>query len=176
MIEQIFQKRPKRHIKDLNIVPILDMLTTVIFFLLMSTSFIEYTKLTVPPSQVSVSSSPVKDPPVTPKMLLAGSEANLKVLLTWGGRKAGEAIELINEPDPALRREALLKATQKLSQNFILAHPDEKTLQLALTSKLPYQDLISMMDGVRESLPDIVLISPAEAEARNRFSNGGPKK
>ena len=68
MIDEILQKRPKKRMKDLNIVPILDMLTTVIFFLLMSTSFIEYTKLTLPPASTISSANSSAVPPVAPKM------------------------------------------------------------------------------------------------------------
>ncbi|MCM2280052.1 MAG: biopolymer transporter ExbD [Oligoflexia bacterium] len=174
MIDQIFAKKPKRRVKDLNIVPILDMLTTVIFFLLMSTSFMEFTKLTVPPSQVSVSTSQSKDPPVSPKMLLSGADDDLRVTLLWGGRRPGEKRERIRESDPVKRRAELVKATQKLTEDFALANPAEKTIQIALTAKLGYQNLISMMDGVRESMPDVVLISPLEAEARTGRSGGNP--
>lgn len=171
MIDDLFQRRPKRHVKDLNIVPILDMLTTVIFFLLMSTTFIEFTKLTVPPAKTSVITEADSKPPVAPKLLLTRQGTGLKLLLTWGGEKAGEASERVGADALAeVRRDGLIKASRKLADSFARRFPAEKTLQVGLGAQVPYQDLISVMDGVREPFPDIALISYAEAEAR---SNGG---
>lgn len=164
MIDQIFQNRPKKHVRDLNIVPILDMLTTVIFFLLMSTSFMEFTKLTVPPSStssVSVSDAP---PPLSPKMFLVRAGEGYSLSLRWGGKRAGEAVEKLKEQDPQKLREELFNASRKLATDFQEKNPTEKTLQVALAPLVPYQMLISMMDGVQEKMPDVVLISYREAE------------
>ena len=168
MIDGIFEKRHRRHIKDLNIVPILDMLTTVIFFLLMSTSFLEFTKLTVPPSQTTAASGAATAPPLSPKLVLVQRAEGLKLLLTWGGAAPGEAIETLKASNPDERRERVLEASRKLVEAFAKEHPSEKTLQLGLGARIPYQDLISAMDGARETLPDIVLISHHEAEARTQ--------
>jgi len=72
MIEQILHTKKKKHVQDLNIVPILDMLTTVIFFLLMSTTFMEYTKLTLPPAASVVATGKNATQPMNPKLLLRG--------------------------------------------------------------------------------------------------------
>lgn len=168
MIDGIFTKQHRRHVKDLNIVPILDMLTTIIFFLLLSTSFLEFTKVTVPPSQTSVSVSTATTLPVAPKMLLVERSEGLRMVLTWGGEKPGETMETIRADSDQKRRVDIIEAGRKLTSDFAKTHPSEKTLQLGLGARVKYQDLISAMDGVRDSMPDIVLISHHEAEARGR--------
>jgi biopolymer transport protein ExbD len=167
MVEGWIQKKHRRHIQDLNIVPILDMLTTVIFFLLMSTSFIEFTKTTIPPSATATVSTAEREPPKTPKMyLISSGGGKMKLLLRWSGKQPGDRAETIQaNDDPKAFREALVKASEKLVREFSERNPEEKTLQIGLQSQLPYQSLISMMDGARALLPDLILISYGEADA-----------
>jgi len=167
-MDDYFPTRHKRRIIDLNIVPILDMLTTVIFFLLLSTSFMEYTKLTVPPSGVAVITDPLVPPPLGPKLILFKAGKELKAMLTWVGSKPGEAMDSVPITDLDETRVGLVTLTRKMSKEFITKFPKEKTLQMGLSPKLPYQYLIAGMDGVRENMPDIVLISPLEVAARSR--------
>jgi hypothetical protein len=51
-------------------------------------------------------------------------------------------------------------------RDFAKLNPKEKTLKVGLGGNLPFQNLISVMDGVRTTLPDVVLVSYNEAEAR----------
>jgi biopolymer transport protein ExbD len=158
MIDEILQSRKKKHVKDLNIVPILDMLTTVIFFLLMSTSFMEYTKLTLPPA--STVSAPVESttPPVAPKLLIKlAANGQYQAKLIWGGRRPGSEVIVANS-------EEMVKKITEVLQNFKNKYNNEKTLQLSLARSVPYQELIHAMDAARESLPDVVLSSYQEAE------------
>lgn len=154
MIDDILRKRPKKKTTDLNIVPILDMLTTVIFFLLMSTTFIEYTKLTLPPAKTVVSSSSDASNPVTPKLLVSAlTNGGLKLHLVWHGKKSGEtSIEVKAEENVIEKLQAVLK-------HFATDYPAEKTLQVSLGKEVKYQSLISVMDSARDIIPDIVLLS-----------------
>ena len=156
MLEDILQKRPKKHIQDLNIVPILDMLTTVIFFLLMSTSFIEYTKLTLPPA--STSSAPIeqKDPPVAPKVFVTEKvKDQYSIRLQWGGGHPGQQVTETDETN-------IIPKTQELLKTFSQRYPKEKTLQISMGKLVKYQALISVMDGARDFTPDMVLMSYSE--------------
>jgi biopolymer transport protein ExbD len=175
MIEGWIQKKQRRHVQDLNIVPILDMLTTVIFFLLMSTSFIEFTKTTVPPSSSATVSTEDREPPKTPKLFLVSPDGKgLKLILRWSGKNPGQASESIRtEGDAKQLRESLVKASEKLAKDFTAKNPDEKTIQIGMQPQLPYQSLISVMDGVRPVLPDLVLISYAEADALAQTAGAG---
>lgn len=168
MIEELFAKKPKKKIQDLNIVPILDMLTTVIFFLLLSTTFLEYIKLMVPPSQVSTTQSEPKDRPkaYAPKLLLTQGGGSLKMTLTWSGSMAGrKRVSVDVGQDLVAVRPKIQEELGKLMKEFSQLNSTEKTLQIGLGSSVPYQHLITAMDGVREVTPEVVLISYAEAEA-----------
>lgn len=177
MIDEYFGKRQPRHILDLNIVPILDMLTTIIFFLLLSTSFMEYTKITIPPAKVSTSSDPVAAPPLAPKIMLVPTAGGKdKLILSWRGATPGELIRDIQAADVTLRRAEILQKSEEITREFSRKYEDkEKSIQLGLGAKVPYQDLISLMDGVREVLPDLVLISYREAEFRGDAVNSALK-
>jgi biopolymer transport protein ExbD len=167
-MNDIFEKPHRRHVTELNIVPILDMLVTVIFFLLLSTSFIEFTKLTVPPSRVSTITEPLAPPPIAPKMLLVKRGESLRMILTWTGKAPGEVNEIYKAEAPEKHNSGLQELSKRVLTDFTTKFPTEKTLQLGLGSNVAYQDLVSVMDGARDLLPDIVLISYNEAEARAR--------
>ena len=160
MIDEILGSRKKRHVQDLNIVPILDMLTTVIFFLLMSTSFIEYTKLTLPPASTVTASGSNATHPLNPKLILrAGSPGKILVTVSWSGLKPDQ-ITSSTEP------ERLVDTVRELLKRFSTQFPAEKTLQISLSRTLPYQNLISAMDGARDLIPDPVLASYTEADSK----------
>lgn len=147
---------------DLNIVPILDMLVCVIFFLLLTTSFMVLTKQTLPPSSVSTITDPVIPPPVSPKLSLIESNQGLKAQLSWSGLHPGKLEEQVAKDD----RDALIQKVGELMQKFAKSYPNEKTLQIGLGAQIEYQNLISVMDAVKEVTPDMVLFDYREAEAR----------
>jgi biopolymer transport protein ExbD len=169
MIDELFIERKQRHGKDLNIVPILDMMTTVIFFLLMSTSFLQYTKLTVPPATASAPPADAATRPLSPRIVLSNGSskdahgARLKLALSWEGTSPGKKEEYLDQGDPGQLRPALMRVAGQLSSDFVHEHPGERTIRVGLSGNLAYQDLISIMDGVRPNLPDVVLLSYAEA-------------
>lgn len=166
MIDQIFGQRQKKHTQHINIVPILDMLTTIIFFLLMSTSFIEYTKLTIPPSStVSVAASS-GTPPLTPKMFISKKEGGFEILLRWAGAQPGEKRVKIDFTSAVEVREKIISESKKTIDDFSDKYPAQKSIQLAAPRDVKYQTIISLMDGVREKMPDIILVAYSEAEAR----------
>ncbi len=162
MIDEILQVRRKRHIQDLNIVPILDMLTTVIFFLLLSTSFMEYTKLTLPPTATVSAPADSKSLPVAPKILVSPADivGEYNFRLVWGGETPGQ--NTVKSNDNAAQ---IISQVKTLVGAFAQRFPKEKTLQVAMGKTVKYQVLISLMDGVKESLPDIVLSSYQEVDA-----------
>jgi len=160
MSNTFFEKPHRRHVSELNIVPVLDMLTTIIFFLLLSTSFMEFNKLTVPPAQVSTITDPVAPPPLQPRLAVTRVGASYQVLLTWAGPVPGS----VKQADVA-SAQALFTVLSKVVKEFKVRFPSESTLQMGLGRDVPFEDLIWAMDAVRESISDIVLYSPEEAEA-----------
>lgn len=155
-MDDLFARPERKQIKELNLVPVIDMFTTVIFFLILSTSFFSFTKLTLPPSKVSVNTDPLTPPPLSTRLVIGKESGNYRYLLSWvgeaPGRDAGSAAGVDLE---AGVREMLGRFKQKF--------PNEKTVQLGLAPGVEYQALIRAMDGARENLPDVVLISPDEA-------------
>ena len=171
-----FERAEKRHMAHPNLVPIIDLFTCIIFFLLLSTSFIALTKITVPPSKVSTITDPIAPPPLAPKILLTDVGPQFKLTLFWAGATPGQDILLIPKSGDLSSLEMqtrVLGTTQKLARQFNQRYPDEKGIQLGLGGGIPYQLLLSTMDGLKDVLPDVILISHEEAEAR--ASQGGPE-
>ena len=175
-MDELFSKPTRRHIKDLNLVPIIDMFTTVVFFLLLSTGFMAYTQITVPPSKSSVTTGAAAAiPPLSPKLLIwSTSRGAIRFNLTWRGKDPGETNETLTSTTSEPPRELIVQKSYELLNKLKEAHPDEKTLQLGLGSSIPYQVLISAMDGARMALPDLVLISYGEADHKARSETKAP--
>jgi biopolymer transport protein ExbD len=175
-MDNLFDYPEKRAISELNLVPIIDMFTTVIFFLLLSTMFIAYTKLTVPPSKVSTITQPLAPPPLA-ATLLVGNEQDDKVrmVLQWSGKEPGHSkAEAPTQAAPTTEQGStspstppgspVIAATKKLISDFHARYPGERTIRIAMARTVEYQNLISVMDAVREDMPDVVLVSYDEAE------------
>ena len=163
MLSGTFAPPKRRRPGDINIVPILDMLTTIIFFLLLSTSFLEYNKVTVPPSGTVTVTTPASPPPLDPKMAIVRTPLGFEVRLRWVGAEAGAAGKTVPADDDVEKN--LQTVVEALASDFKTKYPAERTLQLGLGRDVPYQNLITAMDALRPQLPDIVLISYADAES-----------
>jgi len=153
-MDNLFQKSKRRHIRELNVVPILDMMTTLIIFLLQITSFMEFTKITIPPSSTSVITDPVRPPPLSPKIFLMANEkaSSLKVQLMWAGESSGANVEIVKFDKDSSKIEnaaAVLKAVDKLVNEFRKEFPGEQNFQLGASSSIPYQHVVSAMDGIQ---------------------------
>jgi len=165
-MDDLFHRDKPRVGIELNIVPIMDMLICVIFFLLLSTSFISYTNLQVPPSQVTTITDPQRPEPVAAKMMAFIRDNRLQIRLEWKGARPGSKTALV-EPQELLGRALKVQTqTRSVIEAFKKLHPNENTIQMSLSAEIPYQILISMMDGARELLPDVVLYSYDEVDAR----------
>src|SRR4051812_8329403 len=118
--DDFFEKPTRRKIQDLNIVPILDMLTVIIFFLLMSTSFMEYTKVTLPPSATAAVSTPNNIPPLAAKIMLVtdGDETSYRLTMIWGGEHPGEVTQSVGALDPEEARKMVAHESRKMAENF----------------------------------------------------------
>jgi biopolymer transport protein ExbD len=156
-------ERESRHIPEPDLVPILDGLVCVIFFLLLSISFVGLTKLTVPPSTSAVSTTPEK-PPLSPKVKVVQEKGNLRIELEWLGEKpAHVAVEQARDNKRAINKELIQKVTSLVGE-FKTKFPEEKTMQLTMGEELSYQEMIAVMDGIRPHFDDIVLNSYKELE------------
>ncbi len=149
---------------ELNIVPILDMFISIIFFLLLSTSMIGLTKQVIPPSATKAITSEESSLPVNPRIIVIGTLDKMNAILKWEGNKPG-SVKVEITSDYLTKPKQVVDDIKKMVGDFKKEHPSEKTIQVTLKSDLPYQILISVMDGVREHLPDVVLTSYQTAES-----------
>src|SRR5438270_630795 len=119
-MDNFFEKPQKRDGIELNLVPIIDMLTTVIFFLLLSTVFIAMNKLTVPPSKVSTVSDPIAPPPLAATLLVGThpEEQKIEVRMSWIGRSPGQMSKSVSIQDATTKADAIVEATHKLADQF----------------------------------------------------------
>jgi biopolymer transport protein ExbD len=156
----------KKHkgINELNIVPIMDMFISIIFFLLLSTSMMSYTKHVLPPSATrAVTESTDTSVPMNPKIYIIKNKEVYSAIFKWEGPQPGSnKIEI--KSDFMEAPEQLVEQIKNLVAEFKKQYPLEKTMQITMQSDLPYQILISIMDAVRELTPDIVLTSYNSAD------------
>ncbi len=151
----IYSPRKKKAWRAITVTPVLDVMFTIIFFLLVATSFEAYTKLTVPPSHVSPSPQTATEPPAIPGVIVHDAGTEFRIELKAGGKA----------PVSMDRRSGLrnLRSTiTKMVQEYMSKNPSEKTMQLTLESQLSYEILVKAMDGIRSITEDIVLVAPQD--------------
>ncbi|MBL7671728.1 MAG: biopolymer transporter ExbD [Bdellovibrionaceae bacterium] len=153
-----------RSLPEPDLVPILDGLTCVIFFLLLSISFIGLTKLTLPPSASTVVSAGVEKLPVSPKIKVRREGNQLSVELEWMSLRQESAKFIYPRDESKKVHRELIQKVSELVFSFKEKFPAEKTMQLVLSPDLNYQEMISVMDGIRLHIEDIVLNSYKELE------------
>jgi biopolymer transport protein ExbD len=161
---------------DLNVVPILDMLISVIFFLLLATSFMQLTKESVPPSSVSTITDPVAPPPLSARLICVEKGNVTRLILSWIGATPGQVSKELELKDGNSdeARASLLTTVTQMVEDFSVKYPKEKTLQVGMGAKVPYQKLVTIMDAAKEKLPDVVLFDYSEAEQRAEKSEATP--
>lgn len=161
----------KRRLPEIDLVPILDAMTCVIFFLILSSVFVELTKVTLPPAQTSTLSSTDKKNPLSPKLFaVVRPEQKIAIALVWSGDSPNKKVKEIFRTDQKKRSKELEAATKELVSDFSREFPGEKSLQVGISPQGTYQELIAIMDGARASMQDLVLISPSEeALIKNRL-------
>jgi biopolymer transport protein ExbD len=162
-------KPQRREIREIPIAPILDMLVAVIFFLLISTSFEEYARQTLPPASVGPAEpAAAGPPPLAPKLVARDAPAGgVTLALSWDGPEPGSLSAVVGPlgAGAALGREMgeLREKAASLVERFAREHPGESSLRLGFSESFPYQGVISVMDGARGKIKSLVLISYASA-------------
>lgn len=162
-----FDEHIRRETPEPDLVPIVDCLVSVIFFLLFSTTFIELTKITVPPAAISNASSTDNKLPLTPKFYVDVNGSSINLLLTWSGNSPGSIKGTVPRLDSKTPSDALENKVKQMSEEFQKQHSTEKSIQIALSAEANYQELITVMDGLRKVIEDIVLMSPDEVNRKD---------
>jgi len=108
-------------------------------------------------------------PSLKTKIVAVMKGSDLRSMLTWTGEHPGRSEKTVTI-DPSKKFDenetAVLHATTDLINEFSTQYPKEKTIQIGLGEDVPYQHLVTIMDGSKEKLPDMVLFSYLEATAR----------
>lgn len=164
----------RRHTPEPELVPILDALTCIIFFLMYTTTFMELTSVTLPPSAVSmVQSKSTSDAnPLTPKIFVSIDNFKLEATLKWSGSAPGSLKRSIPRSKAERYSKDLEMEIASLVEEFTKKFPNERTIQLGMVERGTYQELITIMDGIRKNIQDIVLISPDDVNSFKEDSNG----
>ncbi|MBL7545479.1 MAG: biopolymer transporter ExbD [Bdellovibrionaceae bacterium] len=169
-----FAELHRRHTPEPELVPILDALTCIIFFLMYTTTFMELTSLTLPPSAVSVVSKSDSSAgvPLIPKLFIDIKDQTLVLKLKWMGQAPGNVVRKLERTKPERYSAELEKTVNEIVTEFAKRFPSEKSLQIAIADRGTYQELISIMDGITKSIPDVVLLSPDDVKNMNEEDNG----
>lgn len=164
----------RRHTPEPELVPILDALTCIIFFLMYTTTFMELTSITLPPSAVSLVKNNEKNQtvPLTPKIYVQIQNNDAMVVVRWMGKTPGSEKKKIARVAPEKYSLALKEAAESLVAKFKKKFPTENSIQLGMSDKSTYQELISVMDGVAKEIPDIVLVSPEDVAEQGEVKDG----
>jgi len=170
----LLEKKYRVDHREIPLAPILDLLVIVIFFLVLSVSFVEYTKQTLPPASVTSLSDPNALPPLSPRLALVVDGKMLKLWIVWFGEKPGSLNEKLSIEDASASK-AVLEKVSTLAKQFHDLYPGEKSIQLGLSGQLPYQIMVAAMDGVQPYIPDVVLISSLDAEGIASAAAAGGK-
>lgn len=165
-MHDFLKKRRRYHVKEIPLAPILDLLVVVIFFLIISASFIEVRQNTLPPSStstVSINSTETDKVPLNPKLIMINKNNEITLLLKWFGANPGQLIRTLkassNNYDQNLKTN-----TTEIIKEFRATHPDENQLQLGWQKDITYQSVLTVVDGTMLEVKDLVFISPEESE------------
>ncbi len=160
-MDEIWLKPPKRRtIDDINVIPIVDLFTTIIFFLLISSGFVAYTKLSLPPSIVSAAPpESVSEPPLSPRVHLVERDGSVDLELLWFGSAPGRQTVTLGRSNSQIADATIREASESAWRSFAETHDHPKAVQLGLSARLPYRYLIAAMDGLKKANSQVVLIS-----------------
>lgn len=164
-----FEKRKHRHTKEIPLAPVLDLLTVVVFFLVLSSTFEVYKKNVLPPAQITKTENNLKedklDIPLNPKILIVYDNEEIKIKLRWFGKTPG-LIEKrgILRDDNNKYNIKLKEIMQVLLNQFVTIYPNEKSIQLGFSKNIYYQEVLSAYDGVSSIISNVVLMSDQETQ------------
>lgn len=150
------------HGPEIDLVPILDAMTAVIFFLVLSGTFIEFTKLTLPQAKTSTITDPVAPAPVAPRLFAVVEDNKLNLVLKWDGNTPGMKSQKVERASK--RSSELEKVIFEMTEDFKKTYPSERSIQIGLSKKANFQETISIIDGVKKNIPDVVMNSYNEEE------------
>lgn len=152
--------------QEVPIAPVLDMMVSIIFFLLLSTTYYSFTFQPVPPSQSVTITDPLEPPPRSPRLLIFTNGNVLNANLNWAGVEPGVMRVQSRLPSDPSKYDPVAKGRiQKLVEQFAKKYPEEKAIQVGFGSDVNYQIMISILEAVTPFIHDVALLSYRETEA-----------
>jgi hypothetical protein len=152
-------KPRRRQSPEINLTPILDMLVSIIFFLLIFCVFSEYSQVSLP--AVKEATNSVTDSVLlSPKILVRSlSNGRVRFDLLWAGEHPGRQTQefgfsQLNSAD------TWMTAMKKFSENFAKQYPRQKSIEVGLEGQFSYQHLLYVIDALADRFPDVALINP----------------
>ena len=133
--------------------------------MVLSVSFSEYVKLTIPPTQITESppSTLENTPPVSPKLIVKEMGHLIYIGLLWTGKTPGSFTEkLVKSPD--LDQDKIYLTVESLTKKFKEKFPNENELQVGLTAQLKFKQFITVTDAAKKNFKDVVMMSYEDAE------------
>ncbi len=150
----------------LDLVPILDALVVVIFFLVLSMSFTEFTQITMPPTEVSESpeeSTPSdKKTSLNPKLFAKANNGSIHLALTWAGGLQNIYQSKINIAGD--QHEKIQAEAARLVEQFKNRFPNENLLIVSANRDLRFQDFVALIDGSKTKITDVIMGSYSNSE------------
>jgi biopolymer transport protein ExbD len=149
----------------IDLVPIIDAMTCVIFFLLLSSTFIEFTKITMPPAVGAAATAvETKEQPISPKLIGVIKGNAIHLVLSWKGESPDSILKKVMRDENNEKSEELQAQAEEAVIEFKKRFPKEQSLLLGFSPGATYQEVISTMDGARKVIPDLVMISWTESQ------------
>ena len=137
-------KNRKKTMKRLNLIPILDAVFIFIFFLLMSAQFVDIHEIgTDAPAISTLESLKDKRPPLN--LVL---DINSKSLVIKTGLEG-----YIHKTIPKLKGQYDLKILASVLKKLKAKHMEEESIIMRPKANIPYDQIISIMDSVRNIEP-----------------------
>ncbi len=165
MEDDLFSIKKRDSSMELPIAAILDMMVSIIFFLLLSTTYYSLTFQSVPPSQTVTINDPLEPPPRSPRLLVTTSGANITAVLNWSGLEPGVARIKTTLANPMQFDAMFSERLAQIVRQFKTKFPLEKSIQIGFGSDVNYQVMITTLESVTPLIKDVALLSYVETEA-----------
>jgi biopolymer transport protein ExbD len=133
---------------QINLIPILDALVTLIAFLLFSSSFLAIVAVDTPLPLLAPATEQIEQLKEKPLQLTAYIQADKIIIADWTGSRENHTIPNITNPNNNQLEYDYASFHQKLIE-IKSRHPKETKLILKPDSGVSYETLIALMDSAR---------------------------
>lgn len=142
------RRKSSQHQLELNLVPMLDALVTIVSFLLFSTAFMAIVVIDTPAPVLGTVDEQVENLKTKPLQLTAHIQAHQIIVSDWSGSREKHVIASITDPasgEPKHDIEQLHKILIEIKTRY----PEEKKLILKPDAGIPYETIVEIMDSAR---------------------------